>query len=380
MLDNNLLAFEPMEMLTDLRVMLTGLHKRYFKPKRKVRPVLEGLPEGLDPAIVNTICLDHFGEQAVAYQHVHLSGWKASGAYQLRVTTPRGNTIRLIYKDALYSNEKIPALVGLPIRPGPPEFVIYSQPPGDLARYLPVVYLAEELQPKSHYRYILEDLSLTHHTGYAHNDILAVSAMLPDLQQAINQWAASVDTGGLLAFGRPFSLALQDYAHTSLERYAQTVDDPNLQATLAHWAEIAAIHADARFFELQLTQPIHGDLNYTNVHIHNTNRHQIKLVDWEWAGIGAPYSDLVSLLKGAPDYVEHSGLQRFNKRSGLASQHTAVENERAYQWCRLERGLLDAAFLANQSMISDHKANINLPRAVSHALKHVLDTYRQLAK
>ncbi len=374
-----------MEAFLGFRHFLSHLWRMYFHKRRfEPQPLRGGLPEGITPDYLNTVCMDYFDEKAVAFTHQHLSGWKPSGAYRLLIKTRRGKVISMVYKDAAYAYDQIPALIDLPVHPGLPEFIVYSQPIGPLAPFLPRVYLAEEVTPGVRYHYLLEDLGQDYHKISALEDVSRVSAMLPRLHQALSEWWAAFQPQGLLDYGKGFPQALQEYAYSSLEKYSHRSNDEALKSVLACWCEIAELHLSTEFSQLQRMHPIHGDTNYTNIHIHNHDPFQFKLVDWEWAGYGLPHADLASFVKGMPDDVERPALRQFfgspqNPNPCLNLELTFEENRRLYLWCLLERGLLDAAFLTVQHLNALYLAKFSLPEAISRSLTQVLSVYRQLA-
>ena len=117
--------------------------------------------------------------------------------------------------------------------------------------------------------------------------------------------------------------------------------------TLEAWKELSEVYLEAmrQTYAIAPLHPIHGDLNTSNVHHHKRDVDQLKLVDWEWAGIGGWWFDLVSLLKTAPTVLEQKGVAEFHRVAGIPHNQDAV---RAYQWAKLQRGLFDASFFAKQ--------------------------------
>lgn len=368
----------------DLRQLVHRLQNRYLDSKKSELPPIQGVPPGIDIKTIQAICAEAFHTSVLSVSYYHLSGWKSAGAYRLIIETHPGEFTHLIFKDTIYETEEIPALLNLPVRPGPAEYAIYRQPMGPLANYLPTVYLAEEIVPNLHYHYIFEDLASDYHIVKSYEDILNFSRLLPNLHLALNEWAAQVDINCLIQYDRDFSLALQLYARRSLEDFSQHVEDTTLHQVLSHWKEITQIHLLPEFFTLQPRVVIHGDANYTNIHINRYDSQKFKIVDWEWAGVGSPLADLASLLKGAPGEVEARAVREFipaNKQSNLslAPGLTSQQYQRMYQWCKLERGMLDASFLAIQHLSTRNQPQFSLPNAISHALQRVWDSYKQLS-
>jgi thiamine kinase-like enzyme len=358
-----------------------SLFERPPKPKRL--PVIDGIPESLDLELLNRVCLEQCDGAVKTVSHQHLSGWKESGAYRLLIKNTRGKEIKLIFKEAFYGENVIPALADLPVRPGPPEFAVLSQPFGALATFLPQVYLAEERIPGIHYRYIVEDLAKKYHYAAGDRAALQAAKVLPKLHLALNDWAQSANTQSFITYGIDFSTALQQYALSKLTAYQQEMPDPILQKVLDIWPEIASLHLHPEFFATDNNCPVHGDTNFTNIYIHNEDPQKIKVVDWEWAGFNNPFSDLVSLLKGTTYLVERRGVIAF--AHFMATQNkTGKQNQmirqyhRLYTWSKMERGMLDAAFLSAQLLNTNSHGKVNMSNAAIRALQRILTTYHQL--
>lgn len=370
--------------LFDVRRLLSDVRKRLLYTRRPIltAPKVEGLPEGLEPDIINQICRDYFDGPLASVVHFHLSGWKSYGAYRLIGKTAPGTEVRLIFKVDHYSLEEHPGLAGLPIQLGPSEFRVYSQPGSALAPFLPKVYLAEERIPGLEYRYILEDLRGEYERPIYDEKKAHAAALLPRVHQALREWEQEVRPQGLIQYGPEFSRKIQTYAREELEKLQQQVDLPTLDTTLKRWPEIAAVHLNPEFKQETGRQPIHGDANFTNIHLHKKDPRGIKLVDWEWAGVGTPASDLASLLKGAGLLIEMEAIKQFTKASAKGNAHAWVNRkqfERLYLWCHLERAILDAGYLSAQRIKNEKIGNMNLSVSVEQSLKRILNTVQQLS-
>ena len=94
--------------------------------------LFKGVPPGITRELLADICQREFGDQPVDIVYAHLSGWKESGSYRLYLKTDRGRNWTLIYKNAVYEQDQIPALATLPLKPGSAEYVVYANPPGTL--------------------------------------------------------------------------------------------------------------------------------------------------------------------------------------------------------------------------------------------------------
>jgi hypothetical protein len=374
-----------MDNFQTFRQIFYDLRKNLFHYRRKLvpLPVEEGLPPGLDADMLDRVCQEQGSGRVKSVKYQHLSGWKASGAYRLHIKILSGREIRLVYKEAVYGYENIPALADLPVCPGPAEFAVFSQPFGELAPFLPRVYLAEERIPGKHYCYIVEDLSEDYHYVEESSAAFLASKMLPKLHLALSAWSEKADTNSFIEYGINFSKMLQQYAQNNLVAYRRVAFDPSLNKVLENWSEITELHLHPGFFTLQPSIPIHGDTNFTNIYIHNKNPDDFKVVDWEWAGFGSPFADLVSLMKGMPLLMERKALSAFisqavNLKSGLMLGLNDKEYRQFYYWCQIERGMLDAAFLSSQLLNSSQQGKFSLSTAVSSSLQRMLTAYQQL--
>jgi hypothetical protein len=376
-----------MEVFSSFRQFIYSFRRKYrkYRKRKSARSdaFIEGLPLGMTPDLLDEVCLRYFNVRPQSFSSQHLSGWKPSGAYRLRIRTQHGSDIHLILKESYYTTDHIPALEKLPVRPGPPEYMIYSQPVGALASYLPNIYLAQELVPGTHYRFLMEDLAQEYHRVYDTDEIFRASAMIPSLHQALNEWANETNPQKMVHYGKGASQALEEYARDNLEKYSEYSKDSSIKAVLSCWPKISSAYLSPEFLELQPARPIHGDTNYSNVHIHNRDPLRFKLVDWEWAGYGFPHADLASLLKGVPEEMEKRALQMFigsskNPNPCLSPGLTLKDNQRIYHWCQLERSLLDAAFLTNQHLNSSYTTFFSLPETINRSLRQILSAYKKL--
>jgi thiamine kinase-like enzyme len=335
----------------------------------------ESLPDAMVLETLNEVCLEHLGEPIKHVSHVHLSGWKSTGSFRLLLQTESGSHRSLVFRNAIYDSDHIPALARLPIMPGPAEYLVYSNAGGALAKYLPDVLWCSEVVPGKHYQYLLEDLSDTHRRAKTREDILRAAAELHHIHCALEEWSLTVDHSSLPRYEHEFSAALQEYARANLETYVRHTPSRTAAEVLELWPLIAEVHKSREFRDLKAICLIHGDLNRSNIMIAKEHPHRIRLIDWEWAGQGIAHADLASLLKKATPAVHEYALAIFFEHcDGLSPD----EHRRLYEWCQLERGLTDAAFLAVQYMKRPPVGKHNLPKLVERSLQRLLRAYREL--
>ncbi len=92
--------------------------------------------------------------------------------------------------------------------------------------------------------------------------------------------------------------------------------------------------------------------------------------------MGVAHADLVSLLIRATPEIREPVLANFARHDNHLS---LGEHRRLYQWCMLERAILNAAFCAAQIMgLPDLTTKFNLSRAVEIAARRALYFYREL--
>src|SRR5690606_8073384 len=118
------------------------------------------------------------------------------------------------------------------------------------------------------------------------------------------------------------------------------------------WHYVASVHGRDEFYDDELRAPIHGDFAVHNVFVHRRDVSRLKVLDWEWAGIGLPHADLAALIKYVRQEDRPALLQAF------MGQHPDLDPERHRRllaWCQLERWLFNAAFLARQQLLSERR-------------------------
>ncbi|MGH7414242.1 MAG: phosphotransferase family protein [Candidatus Rokuibacteriota bacterium] len=354
-----------------LRAILGAGARRVRRWRGRDAPV-EGLPDGLARETVEEVCRRQLGAglERVAYEH--LSGWKSTGSYRVWLHSARGHRASVVYRNALYGVDQIPALARLPVKPGPAEYVVYTTAAADLRGYLPDAYLVKEVVPGRHYQYVLEDL------GSEYDDVRMeaapdVAEALGDIRRAMQEWLSRIDPGRLLRYDHRFSEDLQVYVFESLTRYVNTASNETVAELLRRWDAIAAVHRDRAFHAERPLEPIHGDFNRSNILMHRHRKERLKIIDWEWCGLGTAHADIASLLKNATPEVE----RRVMAIAAAADPRlTPEEHGRLYAWCRLERGLLDAAFLAVQELSDGARS---MRGHIDAAARRALGAYRELS-
>jgi len=338
----------------------------------------EGCPEGLTVDILEPLASKRLGSKIKRVQHRHLSGWKNSGAFKLVVTGRFRRSFSCVYKNALYSEGHIPALEGLPIFPGPPEYLVYRHAGLELQQYLPEIYFSREVVPGEHFQFLIEDLGASF-TG-AQDIERRTLFVCKDLPRIHENLARALDVKarvGLLSYDNTFSCQLLDYVGDDLQRLHARNASEKLGRLIESWPRFADVYRAAMswvYTEIPL-KPIHGDLNITNILFHRTAPTAFKLIDWEWAGVGIPHSDLVSLLKGVPPAVEQEALRLYTESCGA---RTFLQDRYIYDWCKLQRGLFDAGFFAKQILNSKTPPRMALEGPIDRALARAQDAYAGL--
>ena len=308
----------------------------------------------LDFEILDAVCRQQGKGALKRCAHLHLSSWKSRGTYRLELCTEAGTGWQLIFKDECYQPELIPALKGLPVSPGPPEAVLYRNQNAILSPFLPQLYWFSEVEPGRHFQYLLEDLAQTHAVlspdEVAH--IKKATRGLLQIHKALRETFAAKGPDGLIRYDRQYSEQLLNYALGNLTDYAARTADGAVTALSSRWRELVAVHQRDEFYDNELRVPIHGDYNTSNLHARRDDHNHLKIVDWEWAGVGLPHADLAALVKYVRPKDQAALLQVFLEED---RQLNVEQHRRLFHWCLLERRLLDAAFLARQQLVSTRR-------------------------
>lgn len=357
---------------------ISKLHRLYRRGVSKFlnsiprNSFVHGVPEGLQFDELNELCLDYIKHPLKDVSYYHLSGWKKSNTFRLLLETEKGDKWSLIYKNALYRQDIIPALDNFPINPGPPEYTIYSKAEGEITKYLPTIYRCCEIHAGSHYMYLMQDLNANYRPARGKRDILCITAELTKLYDIFGEYRFDEDS--LILYNRELSTRLQAYIIDNLERYASATNSKAVIAVCTNWQKISSLYEE-KYNNSGLSSIIHGDSNLANILVHNKYGDRIKFIDWEWAGIGLPHQDLASLLKRAKPNIEEAALEIYSNNNHTLSLD---EHKRLFEVCQLERGLIDSAFFASQSANSTNRTKIDLMGYIEDSAARVVSAYNKL--
>ena len=345
--------------------LFAGLDNRYTSWRKKRRSI-KGLPEDLNFETLNSLSNDLLGTGLKEVSYSHLSGWKLTGAYRIYLKTTNGRALSVIFKNALYTRDHIPALEGLAVSPGPAECVVYSQPNPALRKFLPDIYMLREITPRQHFQYLMEDLDRERRRlpRNSKNILIAIEELV-GLHNALAEWNPS-STDAFIDYGETFTDSLLEYAQRNIEAYSQAHHDKEVSSILNNWDDLTEVYTSDEFKDPLNAVLIHGDYHPWNIHVARSKRESmIKLIDWEWMGVGRPHADLASLMAQESPELEQQGLERYSK---LVPSHSLEEHIRLYEWCRLQRGILDASFLIKQHANTDRVFEW-VPRFILKSLK-----------
>lgn len=341
--------------------------------RRTRRPdYIEGTPEGLSRQALELVVRQQLGSVALErIRHEHLSNWKRTGAFRVRVDLANGPTWSVVFKDACYHRNDIPALDGFPLSPGAPEYLVYLAGAEAVLPYLPEVYQCREIASGSHYLYLTEDLSRRHVRLRQPQLASVVSRELPAIHAALATLIDDRDGNGFLRFDRDFSVALLEYAAAALHELASKRPLRRVEAMLSAWGRLERVYRRGLVstYDLVDLAPIHGDLNPMNIWADPNEPSRLRLVDWEWAGVGIPHADLVSACKAGSPAVEREAVRRYNLAT---NERTFDEDHGIFSWCKLQRCVLDAAFFARQLLGAPGvPPSLDLARKVERPLRTI---------
>ena len=335
-----------------------------------------GIPPGLDLEALRRIVREIAADEIRSISFRQMSGWKKSGAYRLILRTGRGAKLSLVYKNALYSRDEIPALAGLPITPGLGEYIFFKHSMGEHAGFLPRVFSAEQSQGGRHYQYVMEDLTQNYRSFVGPQDRANLCLTLPDVHASFETLAVHPDARKLLRFDRDFAERLLAYSKKSLEANRVAQSGSAIDTLLNGWTNFASAFragADAVYRSEPLIL-VHGDCNITNAMRHKTTG-GLKILDLEWAGWGMPHQDLVSALKGASKELEMRCLQDFSHRRGNGRLERDLN---IYRFCGIQRALLDAGFIGMQTLDEKARTPKWFPSLINDSCANALELSRLL--
>ena len=269
-----------------MRRLLKRLIPRTFQlrimEKRERSRSIMGVPEGLLLDLLQEVGYKAFRSAIQEVSHIHLSGWKQSGAYRLFLRLDNGAEATLVYKVARYGYDEIPALQGLPVCPGLPEFVVFGLKDVPVREFLPIVYWSREWHSEKIYQYLCEDLGVEHYllsrSPRVEKDLLFVAEQLPLLHDALERSLGADDRKRLIQFDRKYSIALLNYALASIRIYEEDTSDTVVHYALNQWPEVEKNYLRDEFFEDRPASFIHGDFNTSNIYISNKGK-RLRVVD-----------------------------------------------------------------------------------------------------
>ena len=334
----------------------------------------EGVPEGINLEVLNKLCISCLDDPLNKVKYSHLTGWKSSKTYRLKLECERGSRWSLIYKNAVCGNSTVPALVDFPLKPGLAEYAVYCSPELTLKEYIPEVFKCDEIVAGEKYLYLIEDLGPNYRLARKRSDVLNATAALTNVYNNGGKILLKIDHNHLTNYDSEFSSSLKKYAQKNLEMYLQLHSNNHVDRIFDLWNGITSIY-DRKNDYMSLLSFVHGDLKLSNILVNKRDESQLKFVDWEWAGIGLPHQDLASLLKRATPSLEMESLRFFSKSNNLL---THSEHRELYEICQIERGIIDCSFFVSQKINSTGETKLNFDSYIEDSALRVLKAYDRL--
>ena len=178
-----------------------------------------------------TNCVFFPSESLCCVYHItRFPGGKKSNTYRLILETRDGSKLSLIYKNAVYQHDMIPALSSFPINPGPPEYTIYSTANGEIIKYLPAIHMCQEVIPGTHYRYLMQDLSKHYRQARDKKDIFSITSELAKLYDKIGECGINLNEDSFIIYDGDLSSRLKTYFLEGLERYSEATNSTAVSA------------------------------------------------------------------------------------------------------------------------------------------------------
>ncbi|MEX2624543.1 MAG: phosphotransferase [Acidimicrobiia bacterium] len=349
--------------------------ERFLKDAELRRRRKPGLPDVITAEELDSLCRRQWRKPLAATWHAPISSWKGSSAAFLWLHLEGGHTERVILKATLYSEDHNRASEDFPLRPGAPEFWIYGTAAPVLRQYLADCLFVIRRSGARSFVYVLEDLTVKYgkppRTGGWQPGVLRMH----DLHAALGEAAATHGSESLLNYDGSFGQELMDYAQNAIARFRDTANSSVAREVVDDWSRLSGCYLSAEFDTPQLYRPIHGDYNTGNLFYSRGESGQLKVVDWEWAGIGLPHLDLASYLRDAPPEVTKWAIEDLARREPDLSVRT---HERLLLRCSLERAVWDASLLANQLRLDFNRFQ-RLGQGVTRSLSSAMVALNALA-
>ncbi len=280
------------------------------------------------------------GGSATTIGFRHASSWKPEGAFVVRAATRDGRGINLVFKKVVATPTFNPVLHDLPYTPGPPEYAVFASSSEQLAPYLPKVFLAQELEPRISYVFLMEQIG----DGYrkaSNRDAVEIVQHLRSFHEALADHIAQQHRHLAVDY-LAIENELPDFYRRRLQEYFANTGDHLIAKVLKEFDLIEAIYR-ARPNIPEAVGMVHGDPNLANIRVPTDYDGVPRFFDWEWAGTHILHTDVAAILKFANPTIERKAISAYAESIPQISPEI---HRRLYYWCKLDRSLLDVALMA----------------------------------
>ncbi len=339
----------------------------------------KGLPPRLGKDLINRIAEKIYRSPVKTAEYQSLSGWKKYGGYRVRTTLRDGSRRTFIYKYSKYSTKNLPALSGLPVNVGLPEYLIYNTNVPPFANWLPETYWSH--RSGDEFQFIQEDLSGDGYVPLSQRKMMHDEHFLPMVISALNNLHKDVLTSfgnkeDLIQYDEVYMGKILAYAHQSLKIFHAEDGDPAVGNVLKLWPDIQRIFIETGSSGFP-PGIIHGDFNVSNIHYNKEHEQPFKVVDWEWAGVGLPHSDLAALVK---DPHDNNLIPCLRILSEPYKQYAFAQHLTWMYWALMNRAILDASYMIRQYHFTKHRSRFDLHNFITDAVERLLSSYDLLSK
>ncbi|UCH02056.1 MAG: phosphotransferase, partial [Candidatus Bathyarchaeota archaeon] len=188
-------------------------------------------------------------------------------------------------------------------------------------------------------------------------------------------WRKKYNINDFPIYNLEFRKKAQNYALQNFQRYYTKKPHAAFKKVLNEWDKISDVYVNYLKSDNEKLTTIHGDYNRTNLWIDKNNGNTLKIVDWEWSGIGLSHLDLASLLIGQPKHIEKEAILEFTKSQG---EYTLKENQEHYTYSKLERAILDCSYVTGIDLSIKRKSRFNLNTFAINASLRILEAYSEM--
>ena len=342
------------------RSVLPAAVNRRIDRRRLSERIEDGLPEGLDEALLTAIVQEERRLGFVEVRHAPLQEWKLTSASLVWMRLEGGTTWTLVFKDVRLGDDDYPAIGGLSVEPGVPEYALYSRMTSSLRLFTPRIFSVIELEDRRHYQYLMEDLRSRYHPVYRRREKASMLGAIAGVHEALLDWVTENGSDSLIEYDAAYVADLIAHAEAGLDNVARMGGRAIAEQAAAIWPDVVDYLLAEENLARRRLRPIHGDLNPKNCFVSNSDRDHVRIVDWEWSGYGTVHDEVASLTKARDPQLDERAFRVIRQLDPELDERDHLE---LFWWSQLATAVRDAALLSHQLAGLDDPPEVVAARA-----------------